>query len=121
MQKLARSGWNIHSCGSRNNGDFARIRRVLAFDLGVSIQDDIAEIGQKSRGSIAAGAKAKKLRRIVQKRCGDLAGAKFRMIDDIFHEGDVGFDTADAELSQSSIHALASFGQICSPRRHLDQ
>src|SRR5580658_3105477 len=40
------------------------------------------------------------------------------MIDDVFQKRNVGFDAADAELAESTIHTLASFGKLRSPRRH---
>ena len=38
------------------------------------------------------------------------------MIDDVFEEGNVGFDAANAEFAQRAVHALASFGKLGAPR-----
>ncbi len=40
------------------------------------------------------------------------AGAERFVSDDVFEEGDVGFDAADAEFAEGAVHALAGGGEV---------
>src|SRR6266705_3675058 len=37
------------------------------------------------------------------------------LVDHVFEERDVGLDTADAELAQAAVHALAGVSELASP------
>ena len=66
-------------------------------------------------------AEAEELGGVVEERGGDFAGAELRVIDDVFEEGNVGFDAADAELAEGAVHAAAGFGEIVAPGGDFDQ
>ena len=57
----------------------------------------------------------------IEERSRDVAGAKARMVDDVFEKGNVGLDAANAKFAQRAVHALAGFGEFGSPGCHLYQ
>src|SRR5205085_6412197 len=65
--------------------------------------------------AVAAAGQVEKLGGVIEKGSGDVSGSKFRVIDDVFDEGDVGFYAANAEFAERAVHALASFGKVESP------
>ena len=102
------------------DGSTAASRRFgyfLAFHFGIAVEDHVAEVREQLGGAIAAAGKAKQFGRIVEKRGGDFAGAKFRVIDDVFDERNVGLDAADAELAEGAVHALDRLRAGARPRR----
>src|SRR6266481_4441944 len=62
-----------------------------------------------------------KLGRFVEERGREFAGAKLRVVHNIFDEGDIRFHAANAEFAEGAVHTLASFGKICAPGRDFDE
>ncbi len=62
-----------------------------------------------------------KLGRFVEEGGRDFAGAKLRMVHNIFDEGDICFHAANAEFAQGAVHTLTSFGKICAPGCNFDE
>ena len=58
---------------------------------------------------------------MIEKRRRDFAGAKFRVIDDVFDERDVGGDAANAKFAQRAIHAIAGFVEMLAPSGDFDE
>src|SRR5205807_9332714 len=90
---------------------------LLTLHFGVAVEDDVAEIGEQLGGAVAATWKAKKLGRLVKERRCNLSGAKLRMIDDVFDEGNIRLHAADSEFAKGAVHSLATFGKRSEERR----
>ena len=85
--------WRVPACGSESgtDGSTARFeirRNRLAFHFRIAVQDHVAEIAEQPRRAIARAAANETVRVLVEKRRGDFARAKFRMIDDVFDEAE---------------------------------
>src|SRR5437660_9568662 len=79
LQKLARDGRRFAGRGRRDHRGLDFFGDPLALHFGIAVDDDVAEIGKKFGGAVAAARKAKKLGRLVEKRRGDFASAKLRV------------------------------------------
>ena len=62
---------------------------------------------QQLGGAVAAHGEFEQLGRFFDEARGDLAGGEGRMVDHVFQELQIGGHTADAELAQRAVHALA--------------
>src|SRR5882724_2047820 len=121
LQELTRS-CRRRDAGSRgNNRRIESLRRTLPFHLGIAVEDDVADIGEKLGGAVAAARKTEKLRRLIKKRRRDFPGTKLRMVHDVLDERNIRFYTSNTELAKSAVHALASFGKIRAPSRDFDE
>ena len=80
------------------------------FDLRIAVDDDVAQEGQQLAGAVAPRLELEQIRRRVDQCRGGLPGAEDRVGDDVFEEGDIGLDAADAEFAQGAVHALE--GQV---------
>src|SRR2546426_11712422 len=121
LQELTRS-CRRRDAGSRgNNRRFESLRRLLPLHLGIAVEDDVADIGEKFGGAIAAARKTEKLRRLIKKRRRDFPGTKLRMVHDVLDERNIRFHAPNTELAKSAVHALASFGKIRAPSRDFDE
>ena len=77
--------------------------------LRIAIDRDVGDEAEQTRGAVAALGKIKQGRRGVDEAGGDIARDEIRVIDDVFQEGDIGRDAADAKLAQRPIHPPHSF------------
>src|SRR5258708_13911327 len=117
LQKFTRSGrWLAGGC-RRENCCFDFLRELFPLYSRVAVQNDIAEIGKQLGGAVATSGETKEFGRLVEKCGRDFAGAKLRMIHDVFDEWDIRFHAANAELAQRTVHSLACFGKIRTPSR----
>ena len=107
LQQLARAGRRRGAVGVGQRRQLEDFGRLAAFQLGVAVEDDVADVAKELGGAVAALRQAEKFRRFVEKGSGDQAVAETRVPDDVFEEQDVGLDAADAELAQGAIHAMA--------------
>src|SRR6266404_5225367 len=74
LQTLTRS-CRSHDAASRgNNRPIESLRRRLPLHLGIAVEDDVADRGERRGGAVAAAREAEKLRRLVKKRGRDFAG-----------------------------------------------
>src|SRR5438477_2644902 len=121
FQELACADGRFARRRGRDYGRFDFFGNFLPFYFGIAVEDYIAEIGEQFGGAIAAAGKAEKFRRLVEERRGDFASAELRVIDNVFHKGNVRFHAADAEFAEGAVHPLASFGKVRTPRRHFDE
>src|SRR3984893_828533 len=87
----------------------------------MAVEDYVAEIREQFGGAVATAGETKQFRRVIEKRSGDFAGAKFCMVDDVFDEGNVGGDAADAKFAERAVHATAGFRQVFSPGGYFDE
>ena len=115
LQHLARAGRRTDAGRLGEHGGFEIFGDFLPFYFGIAVEDYVAEIRKELCGAVAAARETEKLRGIVEERRGDFAGAEFRMIDDVFDEGNVGGNAADAEFAQGAVHAATGFGEIFAP------
>src|SRR6267142_983545 len=121
LQKLTRS-CRSHDAASRgNNRRIESLGHRLPFHLGIAVEDDVADIGEKFGGAVAAAREAEKFWRLVKKRRRDFPGAKLRMVHDVLDERNIRLYTSNTELAKSTVHALASFGKIRAPSRDFDK
>src|SRR6266850_1952982 len=121
LQKLTRS-CRSHDAASRgNNRRIESLGRRLPFHLGIAVEDDVADIGEKFGGAVAAAREAEKFRRLVKKRSRDFAGTKLRMVHDVLDERNIRLHAPNTELAKSAVHALAGFGKIRAPSRDFDE
>ena len=118
LQELARAGrrfdaaaWLGSTAASNASGTF------LPFTSGLPLRITSPRYESSLVARSPRLGKRKSSGRIVEERRGDFAGAKFRVIDDVFDEGNVGGDAADAELAQRAVHAAAGFGRDSCPTR----
>src|SRR5712692_6660430 len=95
LQQLPRPRRRLDSRHVGKNRGLEDIGNLLPLNLGIAVEDYVAEIGKQFGGAVAAAGNAKEFRRVVEKRGGDFAGAEPGMIDDILQEGNVGLDAAD--------------------------
>ena len=58
---------------------------------------------------------------MIEKRSGDFAAAKFRVVDDVFDERNIGGYAANAKFAQRAVHAIACFVEIFSPSGDFDE
>src|SRR6267142_2263252 len=121
LQELTRSCRRRDAGCCWNNRCFESLRRRLPFHLGIAVEDDVADIGEKFGGAVAAAREAEKFWRLVKKRRRDFAGTKSRMVHDVLDEGNIRLHAPYTELAKSAVHALASFGKIRAPSRDFDK
>src|SRR5258706_5697691 len=72
-------------------------------------------------GAVGGAGEMEKLGRFVEERGREFAGAKLRVVHNIFDEGDIRFHAANAEFAEGAVHTLTSFGKICAPGRDFDE
>src|SRR6266852_7479885 len=121
LQELTRS-CRRRDAGSRgNNRRIKSLRRLLPFHLGIAVEDDLADIGEKLGGAITAARKTEKFCRLIKKRRRDFPGTKLRMVHDVLDERNIRLYTSNTKLAKSAVHALASFGKIRAPSRDFDK
>src|SRR5258707_2034512 len=113
LQELPSAGWRFAGGSCRNDWCVELAGDLLALHFRIPVEDDVAEIGKQLGGAVAAAGEAEKLGRVVEERGGHFAGAKLRVIYDIFDERDVRLHAANAEFAKCAMHALAGFGKIC--------
>ena len=74
------------------------------------------------RGSaVLARREVEELRRLVDERRGDVAGAEIRVVDDVFEERNVRLDAADAEFAQRAVGAVAGVVELARPGADLHE
>ena len=83
----------------------------FAFHIGSAVDDDVAQIAENFGGAVALGPETEKLRGGVDESGGGVAGDERGVMDEVFEEGDVGFDAAHAEFAKGAVHALDTFFQ----------
>ncbi len=79
---------------------------TVALGVGIAVDDDVAEEVEELGRAVAAGVEREEFRRGVDERRGGLAALEVAVADDVFEEGDVGLDAADAELGERAVHAV---------------
>src|SRR5882762_1706039 len=121
LQELTRSCRRRDAGSPGNNRRFESLLRLLPFHFGITVEDDVADIGEKFSGAVAAAREAEKLRRLVKKRRRDFAGTKLRMVHNVLDERNVRLYTPNTELAKGAVHALAGFGKIRAPSRDFDK
>ncbi len=77
-----------------------------ALDLGIAVDDHVAQVGQQAGGAQLAQVKLEQLGTVVDEAGAGLAADEVGGGDDVVEEGNVGFDSADAELVEGAFHAL---------------
>ena len=93
----------------RRDGQAFLGRRDAAARVGMAVDGDIGDIGQKLGRPVAAPDGGEEFRRLVDE-AGRVAGvAEFRVTDDVFEKGQVGGDAADAEFAERAVHAVDRF------------
>src|SRR5712691_9377328 len=121
LQELPSAGWRFAGGSCRNDWCVELAGDLLAFHFRIAVEDDVAQIREQFGSAVTAARETEKLGRVVEERGGDFAGAKLRVVHNIFDEGDIRFHTANAEFAEGAVHALAGFGKICAPSRDLDE
>src|SRR5882762_6502366 len=121
LQEWTRSCRRRNAGSRRNNRRFESLRCLLPFQLGIAVKDDVADIGEKLGGAVAAAREAEKLRGLVKKRRRDFASTKLRMVDDVLDVRNIRLYAPNTELAKSAVHALAGFGKIRAPGRDFDK
>src|SRR5260370_36588529 len=121
LQELPSAGWRFAGGSCRNDWCVELAGDLLAFHFRIAVEDDVAQIREQFGSAVTAAGETEKLGRVVEERGGDFAGAKLRVVHNIFDEGDIRFHTANAEFAEGAVHALAGFRQICAPSRDLDE
>ncbi len=106
--------------GQHRLGQWQRGQRA-AGHLGVAVHRGLGQEAQQLGRAVAARGELQQLGRFLDEARRDLAGRKVRMVDHVLQELQVGGDTADAELAQRPVHALAGLDRRRRPGRHLDQ
>ena len=121
FQKLARTCRRRNAGSRRNNRLIESLRYRLPFHLGIAVEYDVADIGEKFGGTITAARKMEKLRRVIKKGGRDFSGTKLRMVDDVLDKRNIRLHSPNAELTKGAIHALASFRKIRAPSSDFDE
>ena len=70
---------------------------------------DVGDVGEELGGAVAALDRLEQLGRLVDEAGGVARRREHRMREDVFEEGEVGGDAADAELAQRPVHAGDGF------------
>ncbi len=121
IQQLARSGWRLTGI-VRRKGSGANLGGAGPVGhFGILVDDDLAEIREQARGTVAPISETKQRFGLIDEGCGGFAGLKGRVIDYILQKRNVGFDAANAEFAQSAVHALASVRELAAPGGHFYQ
>src|SRR6202012_5399545 len=115
------AGGRVDSGNFREHGGFELFGNGLPFYFGIAVENYIAKIRKKLRGAVAAARKFEQLRRTIEKRRRDLARAKFRVVDDIFDERNVGGDAANAKFAERAVHAIARLVEMLTPGGDFDE
>ena len=111
LEELARAGRRFDARRGGKHKRFQPFGHFLSFDFGIAVEDHLAEVREQLGGAVAAARKTEQFRRIIEKRCGDFAGAKFWVIDDVFDERNVGSHAADAESRSARSMRLQASGK----------
>ncbi len=76
------------------------------FNLGVSVDDDVGEVGEHLRRAVLARAEVEKLGGGVDEGGGGFSGAERVVVDDVFEERDVCLHAADTEFREGAMHPV---------------
>ena len=98
-----------------------QIRRRTSLHVGLTVDDDIAQILQQACGPVAPCGEVEELRRVVDEAGGDAPCPEVRVLDDVLDELQVGGQAADAELAQRPVHPADGLLLRGAPGRDLDQ
>src|SRR5690606_1643144 len=76
------------------------------FHLGISVDDDVGEVGEHLRGTVLARAEIEKLWGGVDECGGRFSGAEGFVVDDVFEERDVRLHSANTEFRKGAVHPV---------------
>jgi hypothetical protein len=113
MKFLAQAGrWGGERVVERDDRDGHLALGVeLALHLGAAVDDDIAEVAEDLGSAVALGDEAEELGGVVNEGGGGVAGDEGGVLDEVFEEGDVGLDAADAKFAKGTVGALDTLFQ----------
>ena len=77
-----------------------------AFGVRIAVYGDVGEVAEEPGGAVFAGFEGEELGVGVDEARGGFAGAEDGVRNNVFEEGNVGFDAPDAELAEGSVHAV---------------
>src|SRR5260370_4081789 len=106
LEKLAGASLRFADGRCRNDCCLDFIGDLLALHFRIPVEDDVAEIGKQLGGAVAAAGDAEELGRVVEERGGHFAGAKLRVLYDIFDERDARLLAATAASAKVAINAM---------------
>ena len=92
-----------------------------SFDLGISIDDHVADETQQPRRAIALARAAEQFRRLIDELGGVVGGHEARMHDQLIEEAQIGHDAANPKLPQRAMHARNGLFGCGRPCGHLHQ
>ena len=95
--------------------------RPVPLGMRVAVDDDVAQEIKQFGGPVFAAAEGEEFGRGVDQRRRGLSAAELRMKNDVFEEGNIGFDPADPEFRESPVHAIHGDLVGLPGRDHLDQ
>ena len=98
-----------------------RFRLGAALGFGMPVHRDVGDVVQDPRRAIALGAEVKELRRLVDELGGVLVIQESRVLEQVFHEGNVRADAPDPEFAQGPVHPRDRGLGRWRPGRHLFQ
>ena len=87
----------------------------------VAVDDDFAEEIEEAGGAVLACFEAEQGGGVFDEGGGDVAGLEVGVGDDVFEEGDIGFDAADAKFAEGAVHALAGDFEAGPPGGDFDE
>ena len=90
--------------GTRGNIGALRLGVALA-DLGIAVDDHIADEGQEPRRTVALSGNAEQLRRLVDELGGVVPAHESRVHDELIEKTQIRHHAADAELPERAMHA----------------
>ncbi len=90
-------------------------RNNPAFDFGVAIDRNLADEAQQACGTIPTAHELEQIRRFVNETGRVFTGSEFRVIDQVFKEGQVSRNTANTEFAKGPVHAIHRFTRGAAP------
>ena len=94
---------------------------LVAFRIGVAVDNGFAQKIEQSRRAILSRHKLQQTGRGVDERCRRIAAPKLCVGDHVFDKRDVGFDAANTKLAQRPIHAIQRGLESLRAHRHFHQ
>ena len=80
--------------------------RPVPLGMRVAVDDDVAQEIKQFGGPVFAAAEGEEFGRGVDQRRCRLSAAELRMENDVFEEGNIGFDPANPEFRERPVHAI---------------
>ncbi len=107
---LAAGRWRGSEGRRRHHQRFLLRARAVA-GVGMAVHGDVGDVGEELGGAVLTPDRLEQLRRLVDETRGVAGVAEGRVADDVFEEGEIGGDAANAEFAQRPIHARDRLGR----------